>query len=497
MSKSKPEKNTNEAQEQKRIVKSINLNTIKPEPGEKTLEELTEEEKDKAIKSFLGSIDPKFFDALNKLIEEYEIFEKQITPYIEKEIKRGANDPKLNNITFDEVIDNLTISGHISDTKSRSSLILERALTAWKKDQEKKEKRGKFSLREPIPEIFSTIILNDAVNHKISSSDFIEQTEKGLIMRGYKANQAKKGATPVNVAVILTYMGDNNLKMSRPSNAYDDALECAICSISLRNEETNGGTFKRFFVTPEDIYRAMTGTQSKNIKLSPAQKDRIREGIYKLKHTDITADLSEEIRKHDLKIEEGERIVGGGMTRSRLYTGEDFVITEKGRKIFGFWIEKEPFFLTYNRAKISPNNPHGHVIYLPLDILNTAGNEGNTIEIRKYLLGRIIQMYNEPKYSHRIKYETMYQSGIDAPEERISPDKFINENSYKAQLRKEKAKDREKVCEILDAWKEKKFIKDYKQVQQGNPKEFKSGLPFIGVDITLNPNAPQLKNING
>ena len=106
-------------------------------------------------------------------------------------------------------------------------------------------------------------------------------------------------------------------------------------------------------------------------------------------------------------------------------------------------------------------------------------------------------MYNEPKYSHRIKYETMYQSGIDAPEERISPDKFINENSYKAQLRKEKAKDREKVCEILDAWKKKEFIKDYKQVQQGNPKEFKSGLPFIGVDITLNPNAPQLKNING
>jgi len=124
MSKSKPEKKkTNEAQEQ-RIVKHINLDTIKPEPGEKTWGEMSQEEKREVIKGVVKPLIELFEKPeFQELLKDAEERERILLPYIEKVLK----DPKYKKITPEAVLDNLTLTGRVADPEEITAEILKKA----------------------------------------------------------------------------------------------------------------------------------------------------------------------------------------------------------------------------------------------------------------------------------------------------------------------------------------------------------------------------------
>ena len=78
----------------------------------------------------------------------------------------------------------------------------------------------------------------------------------------------------------------------------------------------------------------------------------------------------------------------------------------------------------------------------------------------------------------------MYEKiGIEPPENRINRANYSTDNAYKTGIKKEAKKDREKVTEILEAWKAKNFIKDFSLV---------GSRPIIGVDVTLMSTPPKI-----
>ncbi len=153
MSKSKPEKKkTNEAQEQKRIVKSINLDTIKPEPGEKKWGELTEEEQREALKGVVKAVFDLFEKpAFQDLLRDAEERERILLPYIEKVLKDPKNRRKYKGITPQAVLDNLTLTGRVADPEEITAEILKKAQQK-KRAQEaheiQKEKRAQLQGHE-------------------------------------------------------------------------------------------------------------------------------------------------------------------------------------------------------------------------------------------------------------------------------------------------------------------------------------------------------------
>ena len=109
---------------------------------------------------------------------------------------------------------------------------------------------------------------------------------------------------------------------------------------------------------------------------------------------------------------------------------------------------------------------------MPYEMLDTSSQLSNSEyvpEFRNYLLQQIQLMKNaaenpKGKYFHRnniILLDTIYRdTGILPPEERITED-FKNEASKRAVIRRNRKADREKREGLLEAWKEKNWIKGY------------------------------------
>lgn len=424
------------------------------------------------------------FNAQNELLEKHA----DLVPYIKTELKKARKDPTFNNITFWEILGSKEEGTAKDAPKSKAALILERA-------EESKRRKESAKKREKLPKLNNTIVLNDAMSHAITKAPKKEVSINDAIIRAYEVNQARQKQTPLNAVISLTYKGDD-IKLSKPSNMLDAAVENGICSIVLRIEAENNNTFVPFSATYEDIWRAMIGTTNNKITPTPEQRQKIVDSINKSRFTEVVGDVSEEMKRHNYTFED-ERIINGKFRRYRLNANIDTIETEKGRVIDAVTFNEEPIMLTYNKLKATDNNKNGHVLFLPLDLLNTDDNDGNAIEIKTYLLNRIIAMYYDSNYSRTIKYAHMYQSGIDAPEVRISRENNRTEKSkaeiksdktYRANIRKARAKDRERVKKILEKWKQKQFIKGYEEIKDGNT--------FVGVKVSLNPKAPQLNAKN-
>ena len=120
------------------------------------------------------------------------------------------------------------------------------------------------------------------------------------------------------------------------------------------------------------------------------------------------------------------------------------------------------------------------VKYELLDTSDTTGNEGNTAEIRRYLLREIEQMYNGTRDNTHININTLYESKIiDTPQERAGDrEKFANDRAYQTRINQTMLRDREKIAAILQSWINKKYINGFA--------ETKTGRNITGFKISLN-----------
>lgn len=392
-----------------------------------------------------------------------------LVPRIYAEIKKQKDKNPNIKYNFWEVLEGIT------QGQPDALAILKRARESLKRFE-----INERQLAHPAPQFKKYGLLNDKVTHDIICAPYDDANIDGQLYWTFKTDQAseeeRKAGQTVIVTTALSYEGTEPLT-SKKITGYDRAVYNAVSTIYYYHCLNYPG--EPCIVSPQEIWRVMNGIKDQSIKPSPAQIKKVCSSIDKMRFTRIFLDITEELKKSRIKFND-ERVINGVIDTYYLQAERGIFKTEKGREIDAYKFEKEPILYSYNAAK-------DHIIFVSHELLNTTtttGNEGDTIAFREYLLYQIMLMYNKVRNSNRILFETLYEkTGIEKPEDRINRAKYSTENAYKTGIKKEAAKDREKVFEILEAWKGKGFIKDYKQVGQR---------PIIGADIFLMPKLPQI-----
>lgn len=342
------------------------------------------------------------------------------------------------------------------------------------------EKAITAASRPPLAPINTYGLMSDKINKIIISKPGTAHTPiNGQMQILFNINQAAKTRQEVPVYISLTYEGTETL-LNKKMTAFDSAVYNAISTIYYYNKRENPQA--PVTVTTAEIWRTMNGIAHTSKTPSDKQLQKIAASMDKMRFTRFYMDISQEIDAGFIK--NGEKLKGKYDTY--LLVADNIAITtEKGRIIeSAYSIIKEPVLYTYNAAK-------NHILwadYKLLDTTDTTGNEGFTVEFKNYLLQQIEYMYNGTRDSKRILFETLYNdTGIQPPAARIRAESLSSERAYTDKTMREAKRDRDKITAILEAWKKRAYIKDYKLIQKGRA--------FIGVDITLT--AEQKKRIAG
>lgn len=321
--------------------------------------------------------------------------------------------------------------------------------------------------RSPIRDITDYGIMNDRVNiQMLQDAGIFKRVSDGQINLVYDVNQAPRGAEPVPVYVAQTFsledgeedLSESELKASRKITAYDDAVENAIADLYYYWHRDNPDK-KTLFITSAEIWRRMNGKQNRDGSAKPgkAQIEKVDKSVMKMRHTDIYMDLSNELKKNYITLDD-ERLVGGYFRDYMVKCREVGFVTENNRVIKGYAVEAEPIRATYNRAK-------KHVLFVPFSLLDTSETVNDTeyvTEFKLYLLRQILLMKNKVRNNNKIVINSIYSAtGIDTPEQRAEHTRFNSDNARQTYIRKARKSDKEKIEAILTAWINKQWIKDF------------------------------------
>lgn len=328
-----------------------------------------------------------------------------------------------------------------------------------KEDDERRFKEFISPIKEKTLEVISNLnkpetysILNNKVSNQYASiQDKLLATEPNgqltfmtdLIPVMQSPRASKKKSVEVNTLVGLSYSGELTRKLARV-NGYDKAILNTICSIFQAGNQT---------MTLADIFRVMNGNTNK--QPSQKQRDKILASIKKLGATRIYLDISEEIERKYLTINDS-RVTKGVIDEPLLhYTGGLFQ-TENGQEVYAVSILKEPILMTYSKSK-------SQLVSFPISLLDTKSVSAtdDIVAIREYLLQQITLMRNGQRDNKTILYESIYKScGIEAPTDRMT-----------AKRKKDAIK------KLLDEWKQQGYIK--------GSKDKKDGTALVGIEIKL------------
>ena len=323
----------------------------------------------------------------------------------------------------------------------------EESIYKFLKRLESEKQRGKLPVLKNAEEYN---LLNDKSVYSIVGNFFSLGEIDGQTFMDFAVNEANKKSVPVPLYITLTYDGDDANMLSRRINAFDESVFNAVCTFSY---------YDKMAFTATELWRLMNGYHG-NFTRKPTKKqlEKVIVSLKKLRHISLIMDISEELKAGYFTIDD-DRVVAGRV--------EDYFIpglifdgkTENGRPYATFYLDREPFFFTYHRAK-------KHVITVPYELLSAGAAGGKYhAEFRDFMLKRICSMKAgvfDSRYIELTGSDSIYKNtGIPTPEERISREDYALQRDYKAAVRREAAGDRDVIKGILTAWIEKKFIKDF------------------------------------
>lgn len=342
--------------------------------------------------------------------------------------------------------------------------------------------------RRPLSDIKRYGLMNDKVNAQlIQGGEMFRQNADGQLQLLWVVNQAPAKQEPVPVSLALTYEGTEEL-VNKKLTAFDFAVYNAISTRYYYEHKANPQEPLR--ITPEEVWRTMNGKDPSDGRFTPSEKQikRICASIDKMRYMLFYMDITQEIEKHHLTIND-ERIIKGEIETYVLNADKCQIHTEKGQVLSGYVINREPILYTYNMAK-------GRILYVPYDILNISSKKNdveNMAEFKGYLMQQIQLMKNAREKENKGKYfnrsdiilvDTIYNdTGILPPEERIEGG-YANEATRQQIIRRNRKADREKIEGILDAWIEKKWIKGY-EVLNAKKEPVKAKQPVKAYKILL------------
>lgn len=270
-------------------------------------------------------------------------------------------------------------------------------------------------------------------NYYISNNKLSNEITKDLLNKGTVPlaviNSNKKGE--ILTYNSLTYDNENiSITGQHEFTAYDRAIHNAVCSLYAAGND---------IVTPAMVYRAVNG-MSEQEKVSPQAMEAVRNSLNKSRFMRLKVNYTEEAKARNIDIAKAE--IDSNLLEARVIT-----IEAGGHKVDAYRIHEMPVLYEYAQQT-------KQIISVPLKLLSTKGATRNTeeiIPIKEYLIRRIEIMKNDKSMSNKILYETIFDEvGIEHPNKKKS---FDIRTGIKA---------------ILNLWRSKKYIKDFREYKSGN-----------------------------
>ena len=292
-----------------------------------------------------------------------------------------------------------------------------------------------------IRQFYRTPSVLNMMNTKATNAIFDPQRQESikepfnLVVSGSSAK--KEILVPAQVFISL-YDETDGAPLPQNLTAYDRMVYDGVCTAIANNPQK--------VATANQIYTAFAGKETK----SPQALGHITRSLNKLSNTQIYIDYTAHAQARGVSVDSMK-------FSGKLLNFYSCEIESGGKKTWGYVFLDTPILYKYAAAV-------GQIITVDRALLDigTISNTDNNNLMKTYLLRRIESMkakHNSIK-SNRIKYDAM-----------------VDYCGIQAGSKTEKARLRETVKKILEYWKSKHYIKDFK--------EYKESRAFVGVEISL------------
>jgi hypothetical protein len=277
-----------------------------------------------------------------------------------------------------------------------------------------------------------------------------------------------------NASVTVALKSDADIRLSQNITQYDAAVMDSVYSLY-----ENGCQF----FSPEMVARMISGNLKGRVS---AQKiGSVTRSINKLRHIDITIDMTDEYLKTGRSLDPDVRITqksyllpvdeygavipdNGKTTKSKKMICKDADGNEETIEIVaGYQFIKKPVLYTYAEQ-------NGEIERFPTKLLDApaiSDTDENTA-IKWYLIRRIGMLKkakNKAGLKDIIYYDQEEKQGAFS-------DLWYDEKAY-SNWRDKRAKIHRAIVDVLEAYKEESYIKDYKPLLEGKT--------VIGVEIFI------------
>ena len=263
---------------------------------------------------------------------------------------------------------------------------------------------------------------------KVSSKAFNGMLNYGRFEKIALEKKGSKKEITTIINIDFDDLGKNVVLSGRKElEPFDRDVHDAIVSLYVGGNE---------LITPQMIYQVLTGNP--NVRLTGNRQKEISESITKCMFTRVDLDASEDAKAYGF---ENLKYQGSLIAAEKITAKLNGQVTEALR------VFRPPILYEYADKK-------NQIARFDIKLLNTPVNKTREIiTLQGYLQRRIVAMKGS-KLSKNILYDTIYsQIQIEAETD--------------GALKKKKSKIREQIREILNDWKAKEFIKDYKEETRG------------------------------
>jgi hypothetical protein len=267
-------------------------------------------------------------------------------------------------------------------------------------------------------------------NHKLMH-ELVKKGEAGSGDVGVEFSVENVMPAFPDIKTTATLIYDENVELPKNYTLYDRAVFNAICSLYEAG-------IKSF--TPAMVFRAMTGRENTEaIRESNSNLKRIQASIERQRTALVKINCKDEFEKRKLPFKAFDEniLMASGFG--------DIVVN--GMLTKGYVLKYEPILYSYCKATTQ-------VITVPIHLLNTktVKNKPDVIVIKEYLIRQIELLKKGKRHNKKMLYETIFtECGI----------------SFESKDRTEQKRDRDCIKKILEEWKEKQYIKAYREYTQG------------------------------
>ena len=410
---------------------------------------------------------------------------RRLFPYLKVEYEEMRHDPALSEYTLIDMVEGgFDREGNIREgTPFREAI--ERAM-----ERQAEFEAAAVSVAEieraaaEVPKLHSLI----PTQHTMPNSTLMNHLAGALGKRPINAGAhdlpvipATKKRGEITIYVMADYEPDKGITSSLTE--YERDVSDAIMSIwEQAKREGKPAAF-----TTDDLYRAMPG---RGEAASPQQKGAITKAVEKYIHLFLDIDATDELRKR--------RIIGDGDTyhiKDYYLRAQEHAYKAKGGQTVRAWLMTgEPLILNYARMT-------GQILTVPAEYLAIVKVKGGELSrelitmnagrqaMTSYMLRRIagikhdLAQAKEAKRSYdrrREKDKTMPDKPLAAfrqKSDKILFGSIFKEAGTETTDRKQQMLNRNFCLDVLDFWKAKGYIRDYRQQTKGRS--------ITGIEIIL------------